>query len=286
MQRETQETIVHANGVDLCVEDRGDPADPPILLIAGSGASMDWWEDDFCDLLVEGGRRVVRYDHRDTGRSVAYERGAPPYAFGDLVGDAIGVLDALGIDRADLAGMSMGGAIAQIAALDHRERVASLTLIATSPAGPNEPGLPPMDADAIAAFEQAPAPDWSDREAALHHLTELARISAARSQPFDAAHTRAIWERVLDRTTDIAASLTNHNAMEGGERWRERMGALRIPTLVVHGTEDPILPHGHGVALAREIPGADLVTLERTGHELPPRMWGIVVPRMLELTAR
>jgi pimeloyl-ACP methyl ester carboxylesterase len=277
-------TIVEANGVDLCVEDRGDPTDPPVLLVAGASSSMDWWEDDFCDLLLEGGRRVVRYDHRDTGRSVSYRPGAPGYGFGDLVDDAAGVLDALGIAHAHVAGISMGGAIAQAMALDHRGRVASLTLIATSPAGPDEPDLPPMDADLRAAYARSEAPDWSDREAALEHLTTAARIQAARSRPFDEAGTRTLCERVLDRTTNIAASMANHTVMDGGERRRERLGAIDVPTLVVHGAEDPLFPRGHGVALAREIAGAELLVLEHTGHELPRRMWGLVVPRMLELS--
>ena len=97
---------------------------------------------------------------------------------------------------------------------------------------------------------------------------------------------RALWERVLDRTTNIAASMANHTAMDGGARWRERLGAIDVPTLVVHGAQDPLFPRGHGAALAREIPGADLLILEHTGHELPRRMWGLVVPRILELTQK
>jgi len=100
--------IVHANGVDLCVETFGDPTDPAILLVMGSTASMDWWEDEFCARLAAGSRLVIRYDHRDTGRSVSYEPGAPPYTMRDLAADAVGLLDALDLASAHLVGMSMG----------------------------------------------------------------------------------------------------------------------------------------------------------------------------------
>jgi pimeloyl-ACP methyl ester carboxylesterase len=123
------ERVVRANGVDLWVETFGDPDDQAILLIMGLAASMDWWEDEFCQRLAAGGRFVVRYDHRDTGRSTSYPAGAPPYTGHDLTADAVGLLDVLGRPRAHLVGMSAGGGIAQEIAVDHPDRVASLTLI-------------------------------------------------------------------------------------------------------------------------------------------------------------
>src|SRR5438477_7329012 len=121
--------IVDVHGVGLCVDTAGDAADPAILLIGGMGASMDWWEEPFCRRLADGGRFVIRYDHRDTGQSVSYPAGEPGYSGADLIADAVGVLDALGVDAAHVVGMSMGGALAQLMALDHPNRVASLTLI-------------------------------------------------------------------------------------------------------------------------------------------------------------
>jgi pimeloyl-ACP methyl ester carboxylesterase len=277
--------IVHANGVDLCLETFGEPSDPAILLIMGSGASMDWWEDDFCARLAAGSRYVVRYDHRDTGQSIGYPPGAPGYTGSDLIADAVGVLDALDVRRAHVVGQSSGGALAQVMALDHPQRVASLTLIATSPAGP-EPDLPPMTDDARAAFSAIAEPDWSDREAVIDYLTEQWRAGAGRSRPFDEQGTRALSARVVDRTTNIESSLRNHYAAEGGERWRERLAGLATPTLVVHGTEDPVFPLGHGEALAREIPGAELLILKGAGHELARGDWDVVVPAILAHTSR
>ena len=277
-------TIVHANGVDLCVQTFGDQSDPAILLIMGLAASMDWWEDDFCERLAAGRRFVIRYDHRDTGQSASYAPGAPAYTGDDLVADAIGVLDALDVGSAHVVGLSMGGALGQVMALDHRERVASLTLIATSPAGPGEPDLPDMTAEGRAAFGQATEPDWSDRAAVIDYATQLARACASRSRPFDEQAMRELWGRVLDRTTDIESSMKNHYAVDGRGRWRERLGDIDAPTLVIHGTEDPVFPLGHGEALAREIPGAELLTLEGSGHELARRDWQVVVPAILSLT--
>ena len=276
---------MQVNGVELCVETFGARADPAILLIMGAAASMDWWEDDFCERLAAGPRFVIRYDHRDTGQSVSYAPGAPGYTGDDLIADAIGVLNALGVDRAHVVGQSMGGALAQVLALEHPGRVASLTLIATSPAGPGEPDLPDMTAEGRAAFAQVTEPDWSDRAAVIDYATELSRACAGRSRPFDERGTRALWERVLDRTTNIESSMKNHYATEGGGgRWRERLATLEMPALVVHGTEDPMFPVAHGEALAREIPGAELLVLEGSGHELARRDWDVVVPAILRLT--
>jgi pimeloyl-ACP methyl ester carboxylesterase len=130
------ERMVEANGVELCTESLSDPADPPILLIMGVSASMLWCDERFCRMLADGGRFVVRYDHRDTGRSVSYEPGRPGYTGADLVADAIGVLHAYGVAAAHLVGVSAGGAFAQLLALGFPGRVVSLVLISSSPAMP------------------------------------------------------------------------------------------------------------------------------------------------------
>src|SRR3954454_5762514 len=135
------ERAIEANGVELCAEAFGDPGNPPILLVMGGGGSMLWWEEGFCRMLADGARFVIRYDHRDTGRSVTYEPGHPEYTGADLVADAAGVLDAHGIQTAHIVGVSAGGAFAQLLALGFPKRVLSLALISTSPATPGERGL-------------------------------------------------------------------------------------------------------------------------------------------------
>jgi pimeloyl-ACP methyl ester carboxylesterase len=278
--------MVNVNGVELCVDTFGDPADPAILLISGGAASMDWWEEEFCERLE--GRFVIRYDHRDTGRSVSYPAGAPGYTGPDLVADAVGVLDALGLARAHLVGVSMGAAMAQQVALEQPDRVASLTLIATSPITrpADAPSLPPAADRVRQAFANPPPqPDWSDRAAVIDYIVEDERPYRG-SLPVDEAGRRALVGRIVDRTANIAAATTNHWVMDHGDPVKSTLDAVVAPTLVLHGTEDPMFPYPHGEALAREIPGAQLVPLVGMGHEVPPRaVWDIVIPALLAHTA-
>src|SRR5690348_9874562 len=274
--------IIEANGVDLCVDVVGDAADPAILLIGGMGASMDWWEDEFCQRLAAGGRFVIRYDHRDAGRSVGYPAGAPGYTGADLAADATGILDALGRRSAQLAGISMGGALAQQVALAHPECVDSLVLFSTSPAVPCGSELPPMSEE-LRAWFAAEVPDWNERAAVIDYLTAYERHLEG-PEYFDEPHVRALAARIFDRTRDMAASMTNHALAEEGELARGPLSAITAPVLVVHGTADPMFPLGHGEALARAIPRAQLLPLAGVGHQLPPRpFWASVTTAMLRL---
>ena len=279
---------VSANGVVLCVQTFGEPADSPILLIGGAECSMDWWEDEFCELLAIGPRFVIRYDQRDTGQSITYPPGAPAYDGTDLTEDAVGVLDALGIERAHIVGMSSGGGIGQELALVHADRVATLTLISTSPVGPRpdaRPELPSMSNELASRFaEAAPEPDWSDRQAVIEHIVDGLRPFSG-SLPFEVDRQRALVERVVGRTINIESSMKNHWLLDQGEPVPKPVSEITVPTLVLHGTEDPLFPLEHGETLAREIPGARLVPLEGAGHELPPRpLWDQVVAAILEQT--
>ncbi|HYU15483.1 MAG TPA: alpha/beta hydrolase [Candidatus Acidoferrum sp.] len=280
------EKIVRANRVAICVETFGERKAPAILLIGGMACSMDYWEVEFCRRLAAGPRFVIRYDFRDTGRSVSYPPGAPPYTSRDLRADAIGLLGALGLARAHVAGISMGGGLAQILALEHPDRVASLILMSTSPGGDD---LPPMAERLRKSFERPrPEPDWSDRAAVIDHLVAANRPYAG-SLPGDEAAERELLGRIFDRTVDMASSAKNHGIMMGDdddEPLRPRLGRIRAPTLVLHGTEDPLLPYPHAVALAREIPGAVLVAMDKVGHEYPPRaVWDVVIPAILRHTS-
>lgn len=274
--------MLHVNGVELCAETFGDARDPAILLIGGAAASMDWWDDALCERLAAGLRYVIRYDQRDTGASTTYPRGAPPYSGDDLVADATGLLDALGVARAHVAGLSMGGMLAQRLAVRHPDRVATLTLVATSPDGPGPAPLPPPSGEL--SSEPVPDPDWPDRDAVIAHLVAEHRPYAGKH--WDEARMRAIATRVVARTPDIAANRTNHFAAAEGTPVRTRLGEITAPTLVVHGTADPLFPYAHAEALAREIPGARLLPLEGTGHEVPPPgVWDVLVPALLRHTS-
>jgi pimeloyl-ACP methyl ester carboxylesterase len=276
------ERMIEANGVDLCTESFGDPAHPPILLIMGTGGSMLWWEEGLCRLLAAGGRFVIRYDHRDTGRSVTYEPGHPGYTGTDLVADAAGVLDAYGISAAHLVGVSAGGAFAQLLALDVADRVLALVLISTSPATPGDRGLPPP-ANEFGRFLATAAVDWSDAESVIDYLVDYLRMLAGGQRPFDEAAARELVRRDVERARNFVAA-QNHDVLLDDERSREPLSSIIVPTLVIHGTADPMFPLEHGQALADEIPGARLLTLEGAGHGVDQADWEPIVSAILAHT--
>jgi pimeloyl-ACP methyl ester carboxylesterase len=279
----TAERIVRANGVDLCTEPFGNPADPPVLLVMGIGASMLWWEEGFCRRLAERGRFVLRYDHRDTGRSVTYPPGRPGYTGADLVADAAGVLDAYGITAAHVVGVSAGGAMAQLLALDFPDRVRSLVLISTSPALPSSRGLPPPTGE-FTRFVATAEVDWSDATSVVEYLVGYYRVLAGGRRPFDEQAARELARREVERARDIAAA-HNHDILEEGRLPPGPLSAIAAPTLVIHGTADPMFPLGHGQALAGEIPGARLLPLEGAGHGVDRADWETIVGAIVEHTA-
>ncbi|HEV7647132.1 MAG TPA: alpha/beta hydrolase [Actinophytocola sp.] len=271
--------FVAVGGARLAVSTVGSPADPAVLLIMGSGASMDFWEPSFCAPLADAGRYVIRYDHRDTGESTSYPPGRPGYTSDDLFADPLGILDALGVERAHVAGMSMGGAIAQLLALRSPSRLRTLTLISTSSA-PGDEDLPTGGVGA------PPEPDWSSPDAVLEYQVAEYRAAAAATRPFDEAAVRALLAHALARTTSPESASKNHYALEGEDvRWRERLPEIAAPTLVLHGADDPLFPLPHGEALAREIPNARLVALPHTGHEFPRENYPLVLRELIAHTA-
>jgi pimeloyl-ACP methyl ester carboxylesterase len=272
--------VTLTDDVELCVDSIGKATDPPLLLISGFASSMDWWPDELCERLAAGGRFVIRYDHRDTGRSITYPPGAASYSWTDLMNDIPGLLDALRLPSAHLVGFSMGGAFAQLVALHHHGRTRSLVLMSTTAGGAD---LPPMS-DGLKTFYDAQTdPDWSDRDAVIDHILAEERALSG-SLPFDEATRRAVVAHTVDRSINIAAS-ANHGKVPGAPPWWSRLGAIRAPTLVVHGTEDPLFPLAHGAALALAIPSATLLRLERVGHEMPPQTWDLVLPAILRHTS-
>lgn len=277
------EYLFMINGAASCVEVLGSAESPAVLLI---GASMLSWPDALCERLVAGGRRVIRYDVRDTGRSESYPPGLPGYSLADLVNDAVGVLDATSTGAAHVAGLATGGWIAQLLALGYPERVATLTLIASrpNPPGPVDADLPGHSEAVMQAIRNTPQPDWSDERAVVERLIQQARTFAG-TGACDEAAARAQAEAVVARATNIKSELTNIAYADHGPRWRERLGEIRAPTLVLHGEEDPFFPIGNGEALAAEISNARLVRLPHTGHGLPPHAIPTVAAALLAHTA-
>jgi pimeloyl-ACP methyl ester carboxylesterase len=278
-------TTVNANGVALGIESFGDD-DAPLVLLAG-GTTMLSWPDALCERLSAGGRRVVRYDLRDSGESTTVNPNAPAYTLRDLAADAAALAEALGGGRAHLAGIGVGGMVAQVAALDHPGAFSGLTLVGTRAVAPGRPDadLPDHDPAAMRRLFAHPMPDWTDREA-------VADSAAARADILgnDPAAARAIAERIWDRTPSTAApvQLANQMGMVFSKlnckpRWRKRLPEIEVPTLVVHGRRDPFFPVGNGEAIAREIPGARLLVLDEAATAIPESTAGEVADAMLAL---
>jgi pimeloyl-ACP methyl ester carboxylesterase len=280
-QHRMTETMIQAGDATICTESFGQRGDPAVLLIMGQMASMLWWPAEFCERLAAGGRFVIRYDHRDTGRSTGYEPGRPGYTPDDLVADALAVLDGYGIERAHVVGMSMGGMIAQLLVLAHRDRVTAVTAISTTTVGPPDPALPGPDAAYLEHAATAEHLDWSDVRAVAEFFVSDARAIAGTRHPFDEAATRAFVDRDLERTLN-PASLVNHALLADEDDPHASARDIDAPFAVIHGTADPLFPHEHGVALAEAVPGAWLVSLEGGGHEVHEGDWA----QLLEVILR
>ncbi|MGA4957778.1 alpha/beta fold hydrolase [Streptomyces lavendulocolor] len=278
-------TTIDANGVTLGIESFGDDG-APLVLLAG-GTTMLSWPDALCERLAAGGRRVVRYDLRDSGESTTTDPESPSYTLRDLAADAAALAAVLGGGPAHLAGIGVGGMVAQVAALDHPGAFSALTLVGTRPVAPGPPDadLPDHDRETMRRLFTRPMPDWTDREA-------VARFAAAGAEILgdDPVAARELAARVWDRTPGTAPALHTANQLgmvfsrlDCAPRWRERLPGIEVPALVVHGHRDPFFPVGNGEALAREIPGARLLVLPAAATAIPATAVDEVAGAMLTL---
>jgi pimeloyl-ACP methyl ester carboxylesterase len=276
------ERMIQVSGIGICAESFGDAADPPVLLIMGAGASMLWWEEGFCRLLAAGGRFVIRYDQRDTGRSATDEPGHPTYTGADMLADAAGVLDAYGVAAAHLVGASSGGALAQMLSLGAPDRVRSLVLISTSPATAGDRQLP-APTERFGRFVASASVDWADQGSVIEYLVGYTRMLSGGERPFDDAAMRAFVRHDVERAHDIAAS-QNHGGIAPGDPPDRPLSSITVPTLVIHGTADPMFPLAHGEALVGEISDAKLLRLQGAGHGLDRLDWETVAAAILAHT--
>ena len=283
------EKIVYNGDVELCTQAFGDSADPPCLLIMGAGASMVRWDERLIAQFVARGRYAIRFDNRDTGRSTTYPHGQPAYTLADMARDAIAVLDAYGIEKAHVMGRSMGGMITQHVMLDFPQRVTTATLIYSTPSpgvagGDVQDRLPGATDELTKAMQAAPPATASDAEQRAHQL-EVQRILNGSRYPLDEARTLELFDVERNRARDLAASGNHVHAIRQSPPWRDRLASIDIPTLIVHGTDDPILPFPHGEALYAAINGAEMMVLDGVGHALPAEIWDDLIERLVAHTA-
>jgi len=273
-----------ANGIDIEYEATGNPSDVPILLVTGLGAQLITWDDDFCGQLAGRGFHVIRFDNRDAGLSTHLDAAGPPdmaaalagnpqpaYRLDDMAADSVGLLDALGIGAAHMVGASMGGFIVQLIAINHPEHTLSLTSIMSGPSW--REGVPPtQEGSAVLLARPASTPEESIK-LSMWGRSEL----VGSGDPFDEAVERAKAERAVRRAYYPVGVGRQLVAILAADDRLERLRALRVPTLVIHGDEDVLVPIENGRRVAAAVPGARLLELEGMGHDLPRRVWPRVI---------
>ncbi len=272
-------STVVSNELTLEYDTFGPSSSPPVLLISGLGSQMIAWREQFCELLVEAGAHVIRFDNRDTGRSSwlddlgvpilpAVRDGAapPPYTLADMASDAVGLLDALAIPAAHIVGMSLGGYVAQLVAIEHPDRVLSLTSIMSSLSG----------VDAVpGSFPVEPPVGGSDPAAFVEQ--RVAGLRAVSGPHFDEVSVRALLGRMLDRGVNINGVLRHAAAGVAAASRLPALGKLSQPVLVVHGDADTRIPLENGIRTAGAVPGSRLLVIPEMGHELPAIAWPVIV---------
>ncbi len=278
-----------ANGIEIEYETVGDPAARALLLIGGLADQLIHWDDEVCRDLADRGHYVIRFDSRDAGLSTKFDQaGVPdlgalargeresPYTLEDMADDAVGLLDALGIPKAHICGASMGGMIAQTVAIRHPSHVLSLISIYSTTGNRN---LPPPKPEMMARL-QTPAP-W-EREAYIEYMVDLFKAMSGPGFIFDEAWTRMIVTRAYDRSFSPHGTIRQIAAIMTQRNRKRALASLAIPTLVIHGTDDPVVPVEAGIDTAEAIPGARLMLIEGMGHDLPH---GGAWPRIVEAIA-
>lgn len=293
---------VASNGIELEYESLGPEQGPVILLIMGLGCQLIHWPDSLCAALAAGGYRVIRFDNRDAGLSTRFEEaGLPrllragiaarlrlpvraPYSLDDLASDALGLLDALGVAEAHVVGLSMGGMIAQLLAARQPQRVLSLTLWMT---GSGHPGLP--QPSLALQMRMIRRPDGRDREARVRHGVQTWQLIGSPAYPTPEPLLRAQVERYVDRAYYPRGTARQTAAILAARSRRALLRGLRMPTQVIHGEDDPLVPVGAAHDLARHIPGAKLHLIPGMGHDIPeplvPALSGLLLSHAASVEA-
>lgn len=273
------------HGIELCYQTFGSPDDEPLLLVMGLGGPMTWWDADFCTLLAHEGFYVIRYDNRDSGRSsrargrvtrgtllraFAGRRVRAPYSLQDLAGDAFGLLDHLGLDSAHVAGISMGGMVAQTMGIAEPARVRSLTSIMSTTGkrsvGWQHPSLLPS----VLAARGPSREDYVSRSVALWKLI------GSPSYPLPTEQVEARAGETYDRGVSRSGVMRQMLAVVTQLNRSARLRGVKVPTLVIHGLADKMVHHSGGRATAAAIPGAELLLLEGMGHDVPPPLYATI----------
>ena len=276
---------VTANGIQIEYDTFGDKASSALLLIMGGGSQMIYWEVEFCNLLAENGLFVIRFDNRDVGLSTKFENAGvpdmvaamrgqpvnPAYTLEDMADDAVGLLDALGIEKAHICGASVGGMIAQVLSYRHPERVLSLTSIMSSTGNPELPQIKPE----VLAEVYKPVPDG--REPYIEHYVTMWRKLWSPGFPFDEKRLRSLVAESYDRSYYPQGLARQSAAVLAHGYQKSSIASIKVPTLVIHGDKDPFMSVEGGKETAQLIPGAELLIIDGMGHDLPKEAWAKII---------
>lgn len=289
---------VSANGISIEYDSFGAADSAPLLLIAGLGMQMISWTVRFCKILASRRFRVIRFDNRDAGLSTHFaeasvpafaaiagalargERPQIPYTLRNMADDAVGLLDALGIEQAHIAGRSMGGMIGQLVAAQHPGRTLSLTSIMSSS---GNPALPASTPEAMTVLTTRPPHPLEDEQGFLDHSVRAARVLSSPGFPFDEGVQRARALAAAKRAYDPAGFGRQIAALVANGDRRALLNSIAVPTLVVHGTADPLIPMAAGEDTAANIPGARLRVFEGMGHEIPPELYEAIATAIADM---
>lgn len=269
--------IAKNGDVEINYESFGDDGAPTILLINGLGSQMTRWPEAFCALLTARGYRAVRFDNRDTGKSTWFQPG-DKYSLSDMAADGMAVLDALGVRQAHVAGVSMGGMIAQLTAIEHPDRVLSLTSIMSASGAPGTLDPKPEAGATLTAVPPDPATHY---EAYLDHAVASATTIGSPSYPWPEGGLRARAAAEHARAFNPTGSARQMGAIRGDGDRTERLGRLTIPAVILHGADDPLVQLAGGEATAKAIPGAELRVIPGMGHDMPPALYDIFLDAIL-----
>jgi pimeloyl-ACP methyl ester carboxylesterase len=266
--------------VELVYETIGDPSDAPLLMVMGLGMQLIHWDRELCELLAERGFHVIRFDNRDTGLSTKIRGPVPnvmrlmagmpaqvPYVLRDMAGDTFGLLDHLGIERAHVVGASMGGMIGQTLAIERPERVLSLASI-MSTTGDRRAGMPKLRVWSL-MMRRAP----QERDAYVRYFVKVFRMIGSPAYRIDEERSRELAAATYDRSHYPAGTARQLAAILASGSRTAALRQLDVPTVVIHGESDPLVPLRAGLATARAIPGAELITIPGMGHDLPRELW-------------
>jgi len=285
---------VAVNGIEIVYDTFGEPTAAPLLLVMGLGGQMIAWDEALCRQLAAQGYWVIRFDNRDVGLSTRFadlgipnilammqaqmagEEIVPPYLLRDMADDAVGLLEALGIEGAHIVGVSMGGMIVQEMVIHHPERVLTMTSIMSST---GNPALPPPKPEAMAILLE-PAPEG--RENYIESSVRASQVLNGPGFPLDVERVRMKAGLAFDRGLSPAGTTRQLAAVLGSGSRKEALQSVTVPTLVIHGDADPLVPVEGGIDTAEAIAGAELLIINGMGHDLPPTVWPQVMDAIIK----